>query len=591
MAEQATTTILQLVLINETGDSYYRMRWPGAHLAVQDPNLRVVNLDARAAERVQLSLGADLLVLYQSNDIDLLPLIAARKERGLKTLVEYNDNYYEPPIASPVAEEWASPLLWRSYEQLMEEADGVIVTGPGLKKVLSSHVNADFYELPNQLPQHPGKFETYWSARKDELVFGWGGSIGHISDFLAAAPRLVKLLEEIPNAVLHIMGNEALLEHIKVDKGRLRFTPWGSMNEYFEFLKRIHIGLVPLLDTPYNRCRSDVKALEIAGHGAVPVLPNALPYKSFLKASGIKPYSNLDEMLEQAVALAKDPKQMEASAKRCFDYVAENRVGPEHSERLELYRKFLPEKPTGAEWKVGPGYFEVQGTPQQQGVSQMIIAQAQQMLKQNQVPQGLDLLNRAFEKNPNNATLAISRIKYLNAVKDSSLLDTLSAEAKKHPDDLRFPMLQVAYSKDEKDIADAWDRVLSTLEKSPVPAQTFWERDVVRLFGRALLRESEPKGAADRLLNIYPNSAALHFSLAGYLERKGDVQGSLVHYSWLKTAKQQFIENEEVLREIKLSYLASWEEGLKNRGSKGKSTKKPRKKTAKKKTTKRKKKA
>ncbi len=134
-ASDTTFTILQLALMDETGDSYYRMRWPAAELAQQAPGWRVLNLDSRSEDRYRWALEADLFIAYQSSDIDLLPIIRRRRELGKKTLVEYNDNFYAPPAASPVVREWSSPLLWQTYERFMELADGIIVTGPGLEKL------------------------------------------------------------------------------------------------------------------------------------------------------------------------------------------------------------------------------------------------------------------------------------------------------------------------------------------------------------------------------------------------------------------------------------------------------------------------
>jgi len=53
------------------------------------------------------------------------------------------------------------------------------------------------------------------------------------------------------------------------------------MDEYFKFLQTITIGLAPLIDTPYNRCRSDVKAIEYSAHGALRCSQTYFIRKSF----------------------------------------------------------------------------------------------------------------------------------------------------------------------------------------------------------------------------------------------------------------------------------------------------------------------
>ncbi len=101
-ASDTTFTILQLALMDETGDSYYRMRWPAAELAQQAPGWRVLNLDSRSEDRYRWALEADLFIAYQSSDIDLLPIIRRRRELGKKTLVEYNDSLVLNKFRNPL---------------------------------------------------------------------------------------------------------------------------------------------------------------------------------------------------------------------------------------------------------------------------------------------------------------------------------------------------------------------------------------------------------------------------------------------------------------------------------------------------------
>ena len=79
------------------------MRWPAEQVAKQNPDWRILNLPFSAEERYDWGLEADLLVLIQNSDIDFLPVIEMRRKLGRKTLVEYNDNFYEPQPWSPAA--------------------------------------------------------------------------------------------------------------------------------------------------------------------------------------------------------------------------------------------------------------------------------------------------------------------------------------------------------------------------------------------------------------------------------------------------------------------------------------------------------
>ena len=69
---------------------------------------------------------------------------------------------------------------------------------------------------------------------------------------------------------------EALWSHW--DQDRVSFTSGGDLSSYLTFLSTLTIGVAPLRDTEFNRCRSDVKFLEYASQGVVSVLADLPPY-------------------------------------------------------------------------------------------------------------------------------------------------------------------------------------------------------------------------------------------------------------------------------------------------------------------------
>ena len=77
-------SIVQIVHLDETGDSAYRMRWPAVSLAEKGPKLQVINVTSGAKERYLLGEHADLLILFNCADIDFLTVIERRKKKGIK---------------------------------------------------------------------------------------------------------------------------------------------------------------------------------------------------------------------------------------------------------------------------------------------------------------------------------------------------------------------------------------------------------------------------------------------------------------------------------------------------------------------------
>ncbi len=556
MKDSNQRTILQLVLIDETGDSYHRMRWPGRILAEQAKNWRIINLDARAKQRLIWSEYADLLVIYQSSDHDLLPVIAKRRAKGLKTLVEYNDNFYEPPPASPVAKAWTSPLIWQTYERFMHEADGLLVTGPRLKQLFSEKTDTTIHVLENQLSNIPDEFDLNWRESSSPLVIGWAGSLGHLSDLLAFLPKITEFIINSPGSHLRIMGNEAIPSFVRLPDDRISFTPWGTMEQYYDFLKGCHIGIAPLLDTPYNRCRSDVKAIEISSQAALPLLPNLLPYRDFLTATDLPSFSSADQLYQLLRLYWSDRKLLKDTAAKCYQYVLENRIAMAQTARLELYSSLLP-KQAAAEfkWPFGAGYFEVQGDLQAEAAYVTTLKTAQGYLQAGKLRQALQLLEQEYNANPLNPELLLALLKCSQQLKARNLPELLSAAQNKFPADLRFALFAANTEERPQQIIENWGLLLQKIHSLNRQTVNFFARDIITIFCQQFTRFPIMHPIAEKLLQIFPASSHLQFCLAEYLFASGKEAEAINHYYWLKEQKQLLNTNQRHLSSIEENYL------------------------------------
>jgi glycosyltransferase involved in cell wall biosynthesis len=546
---RALRTIVQLAVIDETGDSYYRMRWPAAQLAQFEPSWRVINLHAASENRLEWAEKADLLVLYQCADLELLPVIRARRERGRKTLVEYNDNYYAPQAWSPIASEWQSPLLWQKYERVMQEGDALIVTGPGLLDLFSAKYPADkIHIIENFFPHEPEPFASAFPTSSG-VTLGWGGSLGHMADFLSIAPILKEILEETPQTKLRIMGNRSIPELVAFPPDRFEFVHWGSVHDYFKFWRPVHLGVAPLLDTPYNRCRSDIKAVEMSACGVLPLLPDALPYRKFIADTGIKPFRNFQELKERIAYYVMRPEQIRKDAECCYEYVKSARLGMQDRKRLQLYAQMMSGKSEAFDWGVAAGYHEVTGKLVEKSSIQEVLAVADGFLKLRQHSDALSTVERALSANPAIPELALAKLKILKGIGNSDIKNTVVATGKKFPDDLRFKLVEAQCATNAQDLQGTWKEIIEKLQSSPLHYREFFRTQVVKLlltFAQASPEMFTPLG--ESLVGIYPDSADLRFFLAQVLERQGNQARSLEHYSWLRAAKKTCAPNTSILQ-------------------------------------------
>ena len=108
---------------------------------------------------------------------------------------------------------------------------------------------------------------------------GYYGTRAHLDDIAFIAPALQDLHDADPDVTIEIMLGAHLPATLR---GLPRVAtpapqPWSKFR-HFMSRRRIHVGLAPLLDTPFNRCKSHVKFLDIAAMGGVGVYSRRSPY-------------------------------------------------------------------------------------------------------------------------------------------------------------------------------------------------------------------------------------------------------------------------------------------------------------------------
>ncbi len=132
-----------------------------------------------------------------------------------------------------------------------------------------------------------------------------------------------------------------------------RHVPIGEIDAYYAFVSDLDIGIAPLQDTGFNRCRSDVKFLEFALHGAAPVVQDLAPYSGTVRhgETGLL-VDGPDALVAALDQLIAAPALRAAIAARAQAYVEGERNGATAAaQRLAFYRALLPtgDEPARAE--------------------------------------------------------------------------------------------------------------------------------------------------------------------------------------------------------------------------------------------------
>jgi hypothetical protein len=345
MSAPAGGAPIHIVLVGSfgaIGDNVYWQHEPAAALARQG-GVEVVEVHPLARHRDAAALAADVLVLSMIMDVEALRLIHQRRLLGKATICEVNDYVPDVQAWNPAHPSWSDRRGLRLFQDLVQRCEATQVTSQALAQRLAP-LAPQLAVFPNQLASLPAPRQGGPGAAAGEavpVVVGWGGSIGHLQDLASVAPALCGWLQATPGVRLETMGDPALAGLFEAAPAeRFRFRRAGSLAHYLQWLQGLDIGLAPLLPTDYNRCRSDVKFLEYAAHGVVPVLQRLDPYADVVDGVTGFLFADPAQMLSVLDRLVDSPALRREVAANAYGLVArERRLDAHIGERLAFYRR------------------------------------------------------------------------------------------------------------------------------------------------------------------------------------------------------------------------------------------------------------
>ncbi|MFA6448193.1 MAG: tetratricopeptide repeat protein [bacterium] len=339
-AENSVFSIVHIAppQITAGGDFVYRLLQPDSALG-RLPGVVSVSATNIISSRIQLCLAADVLIIQLLGDPDLLPVILERRRSGRPTVFEISDNFLDFQPSNPAAAFYENMENRACILQLISESDAVQTTVPALADMFAKYNSNN--EVFENMIENPGGVEK----PDGPLTVGWGGSAGHYEDIRAAAPALIAWLRRHPGVRLSIMADPKFKKlFAAAPAGSFLFRPPGSLSDYYDFVRSLHIGIAPLRNDPFNLCRSDVKFIEYASHGAAPVCSDAPTYARTVRngETGML-FSDLEEMTLSLDALASDPELRLKIAKQANEYIrTERSEQAAASKRLDFYKSLLP---------------------------------------------------------------------------------------------------------------------------------------------------------------------------------------------------------------------------------------------------------
>lgn len=155
-----------------------------------------------------------------------------------------------------------------------------VVTTPSeviAEYIATRHGHPNVRVVPNTVPEW---LVDHVMPDRDRPTVGYQGSTHHIRDWTGPVQgQVASFLGRHPDWGFHSYGP------LRLDApGRpgMRHTPWIDGVEGYWRSASFDVGIGPLRDTPFNRSKSALRAVEYAALGVVAVLPDLPPYRAWV---------------------------------------------------------------------------------------------------------------------------------------------------------------------------------------------------------------------------------------------------------------------------------------------------------------------
>jgi hypothetical protein len=207
-------------------------------------------------------------------------LAAHAREMGATLVFDLDDDLLNIPRTHPDAQ--ALRPKAKVVRRMLEVADVVWVSTPGLAERIGP-IRRDAVVVANGLDERIWTEPALQSLDQPVRILCMGTTT-HDRDFAMIEPALVRLKAEYDHrVVIDVVG----MSNRPLPGGLTRIWPpanaWRSYAGFVNWLTSAnppwHIGLAPLLDTPFNAGKSPIKAMDYAAMGLVVLASDTPVYR------------------------------------------------------------------------------------------------------------------------------------------------------------------------------------------------------------------------------------------------------------------------------------------------------------------------
>ena len=165
------------------------------------------------------------------------------------------------------------------FIEYLKVVGALSVTTPRLMECYKPYANK-IYVFPNTVDMKKWDYGMSVKKNPNKVKIFWQGGISHYEDFWEIADVIPEITKKYPQVHWVNMGAAWEFFWNKIPKERHEYIDWAFSEAYPYVMKLVgaDIGIAPLRDTKFNRCKSSIKFYEYSALGMPTVASNVPPY-------------------------------------------------------------------------------------------------------------------------------------------------------------------------------------------------------------------------------------------------------------------------------------------------------------------------
>lgn len=306
----------------------YRI-WIPAQALNQLPDFRVVTIDQMGQRQFdEVYRNANLFLIQRLPMMPNLDRIIQELQKNIVVAYELDDNLLEIDPQSRFASEAPADYSSR-IRACIQACDYVQCSTRPLAEVIRT-IHPRVSILENQMLSAP-PFRAQ-ALDPQRIVIAYAAGQDHAMDWEMVRSAYIRSLQELEafgiKVETWIIGDRAIFESIPSE--HKKHFPTMPRDPYLEILDRVDISIIPLRDTVFNRCKSDVKFLESASRSAAVLASRTVYANSIIDGQTGLLFDDANSFQHQLVRLAKDRNLANSIAQSAHDYVCHHRLIQDH---------------------------------------------------------------------------------------------------------------------------------------------------------------------------------------------------------------------------------------------------------------------